>query len=122
MSEYERHKGTIKRVFTDLTPKEFVLKLVLDKEITVPNYYNLEDEDDFREFSNYELLKYGFVIHNNEIFSINNKEYEDEVDIFEYNLKDSDTIDYHFRFYNGGTCLEEKLEEVLEKINYEGDK
>ena len=122
MSEYETHKGTIKRVFTDLTPKEFVLKLVLDEEVEVPNYYNLEDEEDFKEFCSYDLLEYGFVIYKDGIFSINNKEYEDIDTIFEYNLRDSDTVDYHFRFYNGGTCLSEMLEEVLEKISYKGDK
>ena len=122
MSDYERHKGTIKRVFTDSTPKEFVLKLVTDGEITVPSYYNLEDEDDFREFSTDELLYYDYIVHNNEVFTINNTRCGDEYDIFEYNLKDNNTIDYHFNFYNGGTCLNEMLEEVLEKISNKGDK
>jgi len=115
MSDYERHKGTIKRVHTDLTPKEFVLKLVTDEDIKVPSYYNLEDEEDFKEFSSYELLDYGYIVHNNEVFIINNTRCSDEDDIFEYKLRDSDTISYHFRFYNGGTCLNEMLDKVLEK-------
>ena len=122
MSDYERHKGTIKRVFTDLTPKEFVLKIVKDEEIEIPNYYDLENEDDFRDFSTQELLDYGYLVCKNGVFSINNTKCDDEADIFEYNLKDSDTVDYHFRFYNGGACFSEKLVKVIEKIDYKGDK
>jgi hypothetical protein len=109
MSYYERHKGTIERVYFAGSIEEFAESLNLGK---LPDYYDDWGEY-FREYFREELSD-EYIIYNGNIFKVNNTEEDASNDIFEYNINGG-KIEYQFSFYNGGTCLYEQLMEVLEK-------
>ncbi len=106
MSDYERHKGSIQRIeFDDL--EKFVEKLI-DK--TLPKYY-----DNYLEYLRDNCEDYGYYIHNDILYKIEDSEQEHSDDIFDYEIKDG-KIEYLFSFYNGGTCLSEQIDEVLDMV------
>lgn len=105
MSDYERHKGTIERVYFDGSIEEFAESLNLGK---LPDYY-----DDWEEYFRDELTD-EYIIYRGNIFKINDTPEDASNDIFEYNIK-GNKIEYQFSFYNGGTCLYEQIMDVLEK-------
>ena len=108
MSEYERHKGTIERVYFEGSIEDFAVKVVRKE---LPDYYG-----DWNEFFRDNFREYGYYIYKDTIFKINNEECEASSDIFEYRKITDNKIEYHFSFYNGGTGLDEQIEEVLEQI------
>ena len=108
MSDYERHKGTIERVYFDGSIEEFAESLGLGD---LPDYYN-----NWEEYFRNDVEDY--IIYKGDIFKINNTEEDASDDIFEYNVT-GDKIEYQFSFYNGGTCLYEQIIEVLEKAELE---
>lgn len=109
MSDYERHRGTIERVYFDGSIEEFAESLNLGK---LDKFY-----DDWEEYFRYELSD-EHIIYGGNIFKINNIEEDSSNDIFEYKIRPN-KIEYQLSFYNGGTCLYEQLLEVLEKAEIE---
>lgn len=105
MSDYERHRGTIERVYFDGSIEEFAESLNLGK---LPDYY-----DDWEEYFRDELTDV-YIIYSGNIFKVNDTPEDASSDIFEYNIK-GNKIEYQFSFYNGGTCLYEQIMDVLEK-------
>lgn len=105
MSDYERHTGTIERVYFDGSIDKFGKEIVgteLDK------FYN-NWADFFRDY----FIEYGYFIYKDIIYKITNEEHDTSSDIFEYKIVDS-KIEYQFSFYNGGTDLTEQIEELLD--------
>lgn len=109
MSDYERHRGTIERVYFDGSIEEFAESLNLGK---LDKFY-----DDWEEYFRDELSD-EYIIYSGNIFKINNIEEDTSDDIFEYKISPN-KIEYQLSFYNGGTCLYEQLLEVLEKAEIE---
>lgn len=112
MSDYETHKGKIRKVETDLSPVEFARSIIGDKEV---KYYDMSNDEDVLEYFRDEYSE-QYVIMNNTIYSIENKELDGDADIFQYEKLEDGSIEYLFRFYNGGTCLHEQIESVLEEV------
>lgn len=108
MSDYERHRGTIERVYFDGSIEEFAEYLNLGE---LPKYY-----DDWEEY--FIDNREDYIIYKGDIFKINDTSEDPSNDIFEYKIS-SNKIEYHFSFYNGGTCLYENILEVLEKAEIE---
>lgn len=109
MSDYERHRGTIERVYFDGSIEEFAESLNLGK---LTKYY-----DDWEEYFRDELSD-EYIIYGGNIFKISNIEEDSSNDIFEYKISPN-KIEYQLSFYNGGTCLYEQLLEVLERAEIE---
>lgn len=105
MSDYERHRGTIERIYFDGSIEEFAESLNLGK---LDKFY-----DDWEEYFRDEL-SYEYIIYGGNIFKISNIEEDSSNDIFEYKISPN-KIEYQLSFYNGGTCLYEQLLEVLER-------
>lgn len=122
MSDYERHKGKLSKVETELSPKGFVFKLIEDNKVKPYEYYDLDDEGDFKEFCYDQLNELGYYISKNNVYKIDNTECDAESDIFEYNVNPDNSIDYQFMFYNGGTCLNEQVNELIDIIENKGEK
>ena len=121
MSDYERHKGTLVKVDTDLTKGQFVSKLIEDYEIKVPAYYDLTVEQDFQYFCSGTIADdYEYYFSDKGIYKIDNTECDSDDDIFEYSKNEKGEVEYQFQFYNGGTCLSEQVDELIEKIEKDG--
>ena len=119
MSDVEIHIGKLRKV--DLNNKsleDWCKEQCSLKGITEKDSYNEDWVEQFKSelFSN---EKY-FIVSNQVFEAFEHKEFEyDDI----YYLKDNKdgTFDFVMKFYNGGTCLSECIEEELEKI-YEKDK
>lgn len=116
MSDYKRHKGTLKRVSIGMSPKDFIDKLVQEKNIKVSSYYDFTNEEDIRDFCADVLLDLGYYINNDRIYQIINEEKDPDRDIFEYKVKENGQVEYEFKFYNGGTCLSEQVYDLINII------
>lgn len=108
MSDYETRKGKLIKIDTDLSIKEFIKDKVGE---VLPKYYN-----SFEEYFKYEFSE-QYIIHNGNIYEIVDERLDDYEDIFHYEIKNENEIEYLFRYYNGGTCLREQIDIMLERIN-----
>jgi hypothetical protein len=111
MSQEEIHIGKLRKIKLETDVETFCKQKCVEKGITEhANYYH-NWEDYFKtEFRN------EYFIVNEQVFEVFDHKQFDYEDI--YYLKDNgdDTYDFVMKFYNGGTCLEECIEEELEKL------
>lgn len=114
MSQTETHFGKLRKVdFEGLTIEQWCEARCREMGKTELSSYNRSWKEQFMDMSGYE--KY---------FSIGDEIWEafdhiqggDEDDIYHMQKNDDGTITFVMRFYNGGTCLSECIEEGLEKI------
>ena len=105
MSDYERHSGTIQKVNFEGTLEEFAASIGLKE---LPKYY-----DNWEEYFMDVVIDYQ--IHNGEIYKIEDTEFEDSYDVFDYRIE-GNKIRYDLCFYNGGTCLSENISDILNKV------
>lgn len=57
-----------------------------------------------------------YLVHGNKVYEVKDKELEEYYDILEIYPNNDGSYSYVMKFYNGGTCLSECLEEKLNKI------
>jgi len=113
MSYTEIHLGKLKKVelkenytLEDCFKEKLSEKGILD----LPGHYSNWEEcfkDQFNE-------KY-FVVGDSIWEAIEHQEIEDDGDIYDLKENSDGTLSFVMKFYNGGTCLSECLEEELEK-------
>jgi len=97
MSDNEFHKGKIVPIATD-DPIKYLESLGI----------GAEDSD-----SSYDLYAdYGIMLYNGKLYRVEDKQFE----IYDtsYN-KHNDVVEYNTGFYNGGTCLFEILQDIIEE-------
>lgn len=118
MSEYESHKGKLKKVdFEDISLAKKCKSILELEEVKVPEYYNLEKEEDCIECIQ-DNLDEEYVIYNNDIFKVVEKSYVDpDNDIFEAEQNENGEIEFFVKYYNGGCGFSEAIETALSKIN-----
>ena len=109
MSETEHIKGKIRIVEkTKGMSFEEGIKIVLKD--TVGVYYDIDDE--------YIDEESGFIFANGIFFEIVSKDNIDPYnDIQRIKKVSEDSFEFEFKFYNGGTCFSEMLEDSLTKLN-----
>jgi hypothetical protein len=114
MSQTETHVGKLRKVdLRGLDIEQWCEATCKELGITELSSYNRSWKEQFMDISGYE--KY---------FSIGDEIWEafdhiqggDEDDIYHMKKNEDGTITFVMRFYNGGTCLSECIEEGLEKI------
>lgn len=107
MSNYETHKGKLIPVDLEGKSLEEYCKKLLDDSGYVYDYTEWKQDFD-------ELMFDSYFIHEDTLYKIEDVE-RDDVDEYLEATKDKDTgiIEYNMRFYNGGTCLSEMLENYL---------
>ena len=112
MSDYEAHYGKIKKVETELSCEKFAKQefIKLTGKDTLPNYC-----DNFIEALRDESEEFYFT--DSDIYKIENTELDGDADVFQYKELDDNSIEYNLRFYNGGTCLSERIEKILSKVS-----
>ena len=115
MSDYETHYGKIKKVVTDLSSEDFAKQefIRLTGKDTLPSYCN-----NFIEALSVESEEFYFI--DSDIYKIENNELDSDSDIFQYKELEDNSIEYNLRFYNGGTCLSEQIEEIIARVNKGG--
>ena len=112
MSDYESHYGKIKKVETDLSCEEFAKQefIRLTGKDTLPKYC-----DNFIEALRDESEEFYFV--NSNVYKIEDNNLRDDSDILQYKELEDNSIEYTLRFYNGGTCLSEQIETIINKVD-----
>lgn len=110
MSSYETHKGVLKKVDTD-NIRQYLFDLTNDKKFLNENYNvsesiyenNLEDKYIVIKNCLYEWLKHEC-------------KYDEEDDFCDLKENQDKTISIHTQFYNGGTYLDEVLNDEWDKL------
>lgn len=114
MSRVVRYKGTLKIVpkLNNETIEEQckrILKERLDND-ELPSYHETYQEWLLDVFYDDE-----YYIKDNILYEIHKEELEC-CDIFEGNFNKDGDIDFHTMYYNGGCCLTEALDEIMNKL------
>lgn len=110
MSDYERHKGTLRPI--EMT-EELATKILHEKgiEILKDCYENSIDQ----------LLDEGYEDYiriGDRIFEIkDHKEFGCDLDFSEVHKNEDGSYDFHALFYNGGVSLGEMLSYAMEELN-----
>ncbi len=107
MSDYESHSGKIRKVFPQVN-ENFEQ---LCKRLWVENG---QKEDDYDKEQLFDEFYEKYLKINNEIWEVVEHEDLDDEDMFCRLSRNSDgTVSFHTRYYNGGTCMSEMIEEAL---------
>ena len=112
MSNYESHKGKLLKIKDKLTKEEmedFAKNHLIPQNITFPHKYYKDVFEYIRDNQD----KYPYFFSEDSIYEIENCQLDPDEDEFWY-IKNNDFTEYSFRFYNGGTCLEELIRELIE--------
>lgn len=110
MSHYESHKGKLVKIKENMTKEEmehFAKTELIHKNVKIPDYY-----ENVLEFIRDNTDKYPYFFGENSIYEIENYALDPDNDEFWYQNK-GEEVEYSFRFYNGGTCLEEQVQELI---------
>jgi len=118
MSDYENHRGRLElfRRQENETDKNYTQRLFekLGEPFTEEDW--AEHEDDIREFLSWQNTEEKvFYVNNKYYLNVDHKELDPYDDIQELEGNDEEGYTYYMRFYNGGTCLNEMIEEAFEK-------
>lgn len=111
MSQTEFHKGTL-TLLGKVETKEQLKKHIIDRRID-----EIESDDDIGDFiadkyGHYDNPDDAFYFKDGYLFKLNDSSLNDEDGGSSFKISE-DTIDYRAAFYNGGTCLEEYLDEFI---------
>jgi hypothetical protein len=102
MSDYEHIKGKLKP--TNKTVETYVA------DDTIPSYY-----DSPQEYFNDEYYRKAYVI-DGMVYAIESEELDPSDSIFRASKNNDGSIDFELRYYNGGCCMNEALENALENL------
>lgn len=113
MSQEEIHIGKLRKIKLETDLQTFYKEKLLSKNL-IQNFDNW-DFDDWEDAFKWNFRNKYFIV-NEQVFEVFDHKQFDYEDI--YYLKDNgdDTFDFVMKFYNGGTCLSECIEEELEKL------
>ena len=110
MSCYEAHRGVLKKVDTD-NIRQYLFSLTNNK--------TAFDEDyDIDEFIYNNSLESKYIVLKNGLYEWLEHEckYDEEDDFCDLKENQDKTISIHAQFYNGGTCLNEVLNDEWNKL------
>lgn len=111
MSETESHVGKLKRVDLQGKTIEQWCEELCSENFLIKDTY----EDTYKEVVVDRLHEQYFFTATNVYRIIEHADIEDD-EIYIMNKIDDDTYSFTMRFYNGGTCLSECIEDELEKL------
>ena len=118
MSEYKAYEGKIKHLGPKKegeTLEDRLKKIVKEKNIEIDNDYST-----LKEFFVDQLYN-DYVVIGESVYEILRYDNFEEGDIFKAVDNKDGTIDFVVRFYNGGMCFEEAIEEAVNNMD-RGDK
>ncbi len=116
MSQTELHIGKLRKV--ELKPEQsledFFKEKLAEKGITELRTYDNDWKDAFKD----EFYEKYFIVKNTIWEAFEHEEKDGDDDIYELKSNTDGTISFIMKFYNGGTCLSECIEEELERFLY----
>lgn len=114
MSSYELHFGKLRELNYKALGFNTIEEWAEDKcnQLGIIKQPYHDDYWDCIEFT----LSHKYIKKDDRLFEVEDKELEDCGDFLNYNINNDGEIEYSMKFYNGGTCLPEMLNEVLEEI------
>ena len=114
MSDTELHIGKLK----EINPKEEESFENLMLRILEENGKGTERSSYCKntlEWFNEELRKSHFA-YKEKVYELQDEELDEYADLIKAKKEENGEISYHLKFYNGGTCFKECLEEALDKL------
>ena len=121
MSDYEHQRGRIIKVVSEegITLHQHCLNILEEKGIKYDENYKYYDNPE--EQVGDELYE-KYVILQGELYEYLELVDEDPYESFAHVEEgDNGEIRFHSRYYNGGTCLSEMLDEALGKLNKDNE-
>jgi hypothetical protein len=115
MSKTELHIGKLRKVELkpDQSLENFYKEKLKEIGITELRKYDNDWEDAFKD----EFQEKYFIVNDVIWEAFEHDEKDDSDDIYELKPNPDGTLSFIMKFYNGGTCLSECIEEELEKLN-----
>ena len=110
MSSYETHSGILKKVDTD-NVRQYLFDLTNDSKI-------LDEDYDIDEFIYDNSLQEKYIVLKNGLYEWLEHEckYDEEDNFCDLKENEDKTISVHAQFYNGGTFLDEILNDEFDKL------
>lgn len=110
MSSYETHRGILKKIDTD-NVRQYLFDLTNDNKI-------LDEDYNIDEFIYDNDLQEKYIVLKNGLYKWLKHEckYDEEDDFCELKENQDKTISIHAQFYNGGTYLNEVLNDNLDNV------
>ena len=114
MSRTELHIGKLRKIELklDQSLEDFYKEKLKEIGITELRKYDNDWEDAFKD----EFNEKYFIVNNIIWEAFEHEEKDDSDDIYELKSNEDGTLSFIMKFYNGGTCLSECIEEELEKL------
>ena len=114
MSKTALHIGKLRKIElkSDQSLEDFYKEKLKEIGITELRKYDNDWEDAFRD----EFNEKYFIVNNIIWEAFEHEEKDDSNDIYELKSNPDGTLSFIMKFYNGGTCLSECIEEELEKL------
>lgn len=91
------------------------LRILNELDIELEDYYENPIEQLKGELSD------EFYVYNDNLYSLYYKSIDTSYEIAEGDIREDGSIEFLTMYYNGGTCLHEMLDEVMDKINKQED-
>jgi len=116
MSDYEHYRGKLIPVHEIKNESlDDYAKRAFEKDFNEDYWNTSRSLEDFIDNKN---LEDKYIVYKDIVYKIENKEKIDEEDSFiRMNYDNDGNIVFITRFYNGGTCLQEMLEEGLNTLS-----
>ena len=110
MSRYETHRGVLKKIDTD-NVRQYLFDLTNDNKI-------LNEDYDIDEFIYNNSLESKYIVLKNGLYEWLEHEckYDEEDDFCDLTENQDKTISVHAQFYNGGTFLDEILNDGFDNL------
>lgn len=86
------------------------------KDVTKEQLIELLKNNTINDYVSF-LHDYNCIYYKDNIYYITNHYQTDEIDYLNHSVKKYNSIDFVSIFYNGGTCLTEMLQELIDKNN-----
>ena len=114
MSQTELHIGKLRKVELEQNQslEDFYKEKLKNIGITELRSYDNDWEDTFKD----EFQEKYFIVNDVIWEAFEHKEKDDSDDIYELKPNEDGTLSFIMKFYNGGTCLSECIEEELKKL------
>jgi hypothetical protein len=117
MSDYQHQRGTLRpfHKFENENVKEY-FKRVLEEDFKEDEW--LSNDEDPMEYLGMSDLYERYIFYKNKLHRVEDFEELDPYgDVQVLNANPDGTFSFEMRYYNGGTCLSEMIEESLEQLN-----
>ena len=110
MSDMAHYRGKLVLVNGEGTVEEKAKRILDEHNIEISSY----NSDAVEELGDSFYKEYH--VHGGELYKIEKEDVDDYEDVFYAHKNDDGTIGFVVKYYDGGCCLEEALEEAIKRL------